>query len=100
MTGIGADTENQLAMVIEAYITLQEQNPNPEEGSRVAHLLSVATPHDDRYGMDFSKEYREEFVLETDKYRIQGYIRYWQAMLPHIRGGKEAINQFLPIVTD
>lgn len=69
MGDIGSDTESELRMMREAYIEVQRLHPDHE-------LLHYARLHDDTRGFDFTREYREKFVKESDRWNVRGYARY------------------------
>ena len=73
MVGICEETSSQLHLLADAYIELMKDNPDKE-------LLKLAKLHDDRNGFDWTPEYYDQFVEDTDTHRIQGFIRYTEAL--------------------
>ena len=79
MGDIGSDTISQLEMMASAYKKLRDKNHNHE-------LLELATLHEDELRFIISEKYRKRCILDTDKFNIQGYIRYTSALENALKG--------------
>lgn len=88
MVGIAEDTENALKMVIDAYVALQEHDPEHE-------LLKLVELHEDRRGITPTREWVNRCIIDDDcweedgkeyYHRAIGYIRYFGALRDARRG--------------
>ncbi len=79
MTGAAEDMEAELGMVIRHYGELAIKSPGHE-------LLGLGKLHDDRLGITFSPDYDRRCVRDTDKFRIQGYMRLNSALEDALAG--------------
>lgn len=82
MTGIGEDTEAELSMLINNYISLRTRCPNHS-------LLQFVELHEDNRGIILTPKFRRRFWRKGDELIIYSYSRYNEKLKEAISGGQE-----------